>query len=161
MLKLVQASNDLDNILTTQVEDVESQKEADEVSMQVRVGIRLFPNLVGLAANQIGINKRVCVVLLKADTDCAHWLTMVNPVITKKGEYERTEIEGCGSLREPEELYYSVTRPWEITVQFQNPIGEWVSLDLQGFDARVVQHEVDHLDGILISDKGVKVDRPS
>ena len=177
-MKLVQASNDPDKILTTPTKPIEIlppidktgpriDPRAKDIGLKLRTGIRMNvdkqgnPNLVGLAANQIGINASMCVCLIGHEDGDYRWITMVNPKIEiPRFEYEKM-IEGCGSLREPEELYYEVERPVYIYVQYFNEQGEKMGIRLDHFSARVVQHEVDHLNGILISDRGVKVDRPS
>lgn len=150
MLELVQAPND---VLTTPVEPIEDISEAREVAMKLRSGIRIFGDLIGLAANQIGIAKAVTVVLLGDGTADARWVTMVNPRIVVDDGYQRTQIEGCGSLKKGKELY-RVTRPWNVQVEYTDECGDPQHLNLQGMDARVVQHEVDHLNGILISQIG-------
>lgn len=164
-MKLVQVSNDPEKILTTPTEPVEVHPggqisdEAKEIESKLRLAIRLNvdkhgkPNLVGLAANQIGIKKRICICEIE-ENGKHQWITMVNPMITETSVDLVTEIEGCGSLREPKELQYVVTRPREITVMFFDVQGNKMGAKLQDFSARVVQHEVDHLDGILISDRG-------
>jgi peptide deformylase len=164
-VKLVQASNDPEKILTTPTEPVEVQPggqisaEAKDIESKLRLAIRLNvdkrgnPNLVGLAANQIGIKKRVCICQIE-ENGKHRWVTMINPTITERSVDLATEIEGCGSIREPKELQYEVTRPREITVIFFDVQGNKMGAMLQDFSARVVQHEVDHLNGILISDRG-------
>jgi peptide deformylase len=162
MKKLVQASNDPEKILTTPTEPVEvhpGSNEAKEIEFQLRLAIRLNvdkqgnPNLVGLAANQIGIKKAICICQILVDGN-NEWVTMVNPEILSTGKEIVSDIEGCGSLREPKEEYYRVARPYEIRLSYHDLKGKLVVVDLDGFSARVVQHEVDHLNGILISDRG-------
>ena len=99
---------------------------------------------VGLAAPQIGILKRVVVVLVDDKI-----VEIVNPKIVKKlGKQE--EVEGCLSC--PGE--YGITlRPQRVTVEGQNRYGENVVYDGEGITARAFCHEVDHLDGILFVDK--------
>lgn len=152
-MKLVQASNDPAKILTTPTEPVTDFNEAPTLGLQVRTGIRIFGDLVGLAANQIGINKAVCVVYLDGG-EKPQWLTMVNPKIVSYGTRRVKDWEGCGSLREPTPLYVEVSRPDEVGVEFFNESGQKMGINLQGFDARVTQHEIDHLNGHLITEYG-------
>ncbi len=100
---------------------------------------------VGLAATQVGILRRFFVCTL-GDED----LLVVNPVIAKASRATETDEEGClslGSVRVP------VERPVEVTLDFVDADGNPQSRELEGLDARVVQHELDHLDGTLIIDR--------
>ncbi|MGE5371870.1 MAG: peptide deformylase [Solirubrobacterales bacterium] len=99
---------------------------------------------VGLAAPQIGVSKRIIVVHVE-DT----LLELVNPEIIE-GEGEADGIEGCLSVPG---VRGKVKRMEKITVTGLNRDGEAVSHDVEGMLARVVQHEVDHLDGVLFVDR--------
>lgn len=74
---------------------------------------------------------------------------MINPTILSRSSTLHTHVEDCLSVKE---AAGRVTRPFTIDVQFLNRIGQVLSARLHGLDARVVQHEVDHLDGILFID---------
>lgn len=97
----------------------------------------------GLAANQVGVTTRVAVV----DADGQRF-AMVNPVITLREGTERGE-EGCLSIPE---LTADVTRAARIVLEARDGQGQPFTLDLSGYAARAVQHEVDHLDGVLYID---------
>lgn len=101
---------------------------------------------VGLAAPQVGILKRFFVVM--ADDDVKR--VFINPQIiettTETSEYE----EGCLSIPK---LYEKITRPIGVTVQALNEKGKPFTLKADGLLARVIQHEYDHLDGILYIDR--------
>lgn len=100
---------------------------------------------VGLAATQVGILRRFFVCTLH-DED----RVLVNPVLTPLGMEAETELEGClslGPVRVP------VERHLRVTLEAFDADGSPVSLELEGHDARVVQHEVDHLDGKLMVDR--------
>lgn len=104
---------------------------------------------VGLAANQVNLPIRLFVVNLAASPDEGEELVFINPVISKpKGSAEAEE--GCLSLPG---LYANVTRPKQIRMNAYNLSGEEISADVSGFLARVLQHEFDHLDGILFTDR--------
>lgn len=110
----------------------------------------LSQNGVGLAAPQVGVNLRVIVVqLMSAGKLVGPVQEMINPVITKHS----TEIvgyeEGCLSI--PGE-FYKIDRPSTIDVKFQTLNGRYKRWYLRGLEARVVQHELDHLDGVLMID---------
>ena len=100
-------------------------------------------NGAGLAAPQIGVNKRVVVV------DVAEgYYELVNPVIvSQKGE--QTGPEGCLSVKGKQG---TVTRPYKVKAEYRDRNGKKHKLTADGFFARAVCHELDHLDGILYTD---------
>lgn len=102
---------------------------------------------VGIAGNQVGVVRRVLIV--QPDTD-ADPIPLVNPRVTETGPERETLEEGCLSLRG---VHVPVERPTCITVEAQDLDGEPVRLQLEEPGARVLQHEVDHLDGVLILDR--------
>ncbi|MBU0458613.1 peptide deformylase [Patescibacteria group bacterium] len=101
---------------------------------------------LGLAANQVGEPFRLCLAKFNDKTN-----VMINPDITWKSEETDNSDEGCLSLPG---LTVKITRPIEITVVYLNEKGEEQERKLSGMDARIIQHEVDHLDNILICDYG-------
>lgn len=105
---------------------------------------------IGLAANQVDLPYRLIVVNVKSDpTAKEEEHVFINPVIThRKGSEEKEE--GCLSLPE---IYAPVKRPQKIIVNAYNLKGEEINWELDGLHARVVQHECDHLDGILFIDR--------
>ncbi len=107
---------------------------------------------VGLAAPQIGISKRLIVVSLMHDYEDENFRTiaMINPEIIEHTEEVCTDSEGCLSV--PGE-FGDVTRWTGVKVEFLNLSGIKQSLKLTDLAARIVQHEIDHLDGILFTDK--------
>lgn len=99
---------------------------------------------IGLAANQIGVSKRILVI------DAGMTLAMINPVIW---EFKNWVVDEEGCLSIPDEKY-NVKRATWIKVKFTNTLGQEHKVVIDDHIlARVVQHEVDHLDGILICDK--------
>ncbi len=100
---------------------------------------------VGLAATQVGVLRRVFVF---HDEDEDH--VLVNPVIAQSGKATAVDEEGCLSLGP---VRVDVERPLEVTIEGRDASGEPVSYSLEGLAARVVQHELDHLDGKLIIDR--------
>jgi len=106
-------------------------------------------NGIGLAANQVDLPLRLFIVNLEAKPDEGEELVFINPVLSKPKGNEESE-EGCLSFPE---LYGPVTRPKQITVQAYNLKGEEIRANLNGLLARVVQHEFDHLDGVLFVDR--------
>ena len=100
---------------------------------------------VGLAAPQVGINERIIIVTL----DNKKIIALINPKIISVSENTAVGEEGCLSL--PGE-WGKVRRPEEITVQFLTPKKQQVVMKFKDFEAREIQHEIDHLDGILFTD---------
>ena len=99
---------------------------------------------VGLAAPQIGIFRRYCIVDVGDGI-----IELVNPVIESMSG-EQTGEEGCLSIPN---RYESVTRPMTVTVRAQDRKGNSFTITAEGFKARALCHEIDHLDGILYIDK--------
>ncbi len=102
-------------------------------------------NGVGLAAPQLGVAQRV-VVIAPFDTKP---MALINPVIVK-AEGELIGQEGCLSIPG---LYGDVKRAAKIEIDAFDRKGRAISIDLEGMPARIAQHEIDHLDGILFIDK--------
>ena len=104
---------------------------------------------VGLAANQVDLPIRLFVVNLEGKAGEGEELVFINPVISRPKGLEEKE-EGCLSLPE---LYGPVKRPKQIRVNAYGINGQEIQADLSGLFARVVQHESDHLDGVLFVDR--------
>lgn len=106
-------------------------------------------NGIGLAANQVDLPIRLFVINLSGKSDEGEELVFINPVVTKPKGNDEGE-EGCLSFPE---LYGPVVRPKQVNVNAYNLKGEEIRAPLSGFLARAVQHELDHLDGILFIDR--------
>jgi peptide deformylase len=106
-------------------------------------------NGVGLAANQVGVLQRVLVVDVPLDEGEHARFAMINPVIERRSGSENGE-EGCLSIPG---LYEDVSRSLEIRVKALDEWGKPFELEAEGYLARVIQHEVDHLDGVLFVDR--------
>jgi peptide deformylase len=100
---------------------------------------------VGLAATQVGVLRRLFVF-----SDEGEDRVLVNPVITKRSDEPVLDDEGCLSLRE---VLVPVERASTVTIEGLDVDGEPLKLELEMPSARVVQHELDHLDGVLILDR--------
>jgi peptide deformylase len=110
-----------------------------------------FAEGIGLAAPQIGVSRRVCVLDLhdEDNPDDGRWV-LVNPVIVESSDEEDKASEGCLSIPEMEEV---VTRPARVTVQGFDADGQAIEVEADGLLARALQHEIDHLDGVLFTDR--------
>jgi peptide deformylase len=102
---------------------------------------------IGLAATQLGVLHRVLVYRAYSDDPVT---ALVNPVIEWSGEELEALEEGCLSLPG---VHVEVERPAEVRVRARDGHGEEIVVEAKGLEARVIQHEIDHLDGILILDR--------
>jgi peptide deformylase len=104
---------------------------------------------VGLAANQVGLPYRFFIINLEGDPAKAPEHVFINPVINRRGAKVEKE-EGCLSFPE---IYAPVKRSEKLILSAYNLDGQEINYELDGFFARAVQHEYDHLDGILFIDR--------
>jgi len=102
---------------------------------------------VGLAANQVGILHRLLVYRVHQQSPVA---ALVNPEIEWVGDELETLEEGCLSLPA---VHVDVERPVHIRVNALDEYGEPLTIEASGLEARVIQHEIDHLDGVLVLDR--------
>ena len=105
---------------------------------------------IGLAAPQVGVSERVMVVDVPEEDGERHVHALVNPVIVESASETEKASEGCLSIPGLEEV---VTRPVRVVVEGLSPSAEPVRIEAGGLLARALQHELDHLDGILFIDR--------
>ena len=110
---------------------------------------------VGLAAPQLGILRRI-LVYRASDEDEPK--VLINPELVERSDETEVGTEGCLSLLGGE-LQVPVARHLRVRVSGRDVSGDAVDLDAEGFEARVIQHEIDHLDGILIFDRAEDQER--
>ena len=101
----------------------------------------------GLAAPQVGVAKRIIVLDVPEDDSPAY--ALVNPRIVERGDERARDIEGCLSIPGVSEV---VERPERVVVEAEDLDGESLRIEADGDLARCLQHEIDHLDGILFID---------
>ena len=101
---------------------------------------------VGLAATQLGVLQRI--FIFEPEGEVGH--AVINPRIIESSDEKLTEEEGCLSLGE---VRVPVERSTKVTLEGTDPSGDEVRFELEGLSARVVLHEYDHLDGVLILDR--------
>jgi peptide deformylase len=104
---------------------------------------------VGLAAPQLGVLRRI-LVYRKAEEEPV--VALVNPRVVSTGEEVEAADEGCLSLGAAT-VVVEVERPTALKIEASSPEGEPISIEAEGLEARVIQHELDHLDGVLIIDR--------
>lgn len=105
---------------------------------------------VGLAANQIGRLKRILVAAYEDENGEMVEFAVVNPKVEERSEESEKDVEGCLSLPG---MRVEVERPAAVTVTGHDPSGEPLRVEAEGLLARIFQHEIDHLDGVLILDR--------
>jgi peptide deformylase len=110
---------------------------------------------VGLAAPQLGVLRRI-LVYRAGDEDEPK--VLINPELVERSDETEVGTEGCLSLLGGE-LQVPVARHLRVRVSGRDASGDAVDLDVEGFEARVIQHEIDHLDGILIFDRAEDQER--
>ena len=103
-------------------------------------------NGAGLAAPQVGVLRRACLVL---DEKTEQYLELINPVIIQQSG-EQTGLEGCLSVPGK---WGIVTRPNHVRVRAQDRNGKWFEVEGEGLTARAFCHEIEHLDGHLYTEK--------
>ena len=134
-----------DPVLRMRADDVSEFDDELEKLSERMIALMHDADGVGLAATQVGILRRIFVCTLDGEDR-----VLVNPVITPLGDETDSDAEGClslGSVRVP------VERARQVKLEAQDVAGAPVALELEGHPARVVQHEVDHLDGKLMLDR--------
>ena len=108
---------------------------------------------IGLAATQVGTLNRVLVYRVQQESPVN---ALINPVIEWRGKESEVMEEGCLSLPG---VIVDVERPVHIRVAAQDEWGDDIEIEASGLEARVIQHEVDHLDGVLILDRTTRDQR--
>jgi peptide deformylase len=126
---------------------------ADEMERVRGLVPRMFATMyrapgIGLAAPQVGVGLRFAIVDLMPDEKPAP-IVLINPEVTAYSEEQATREEGCLSL--PGQ-YADVTRPARVTVRYTDVEGAKRQIQAEGLLAACIQHEIDHLDGILFVD---------
>jgi peptide deformylase len=108
---------------------------------------------IGLAATQVGVMHRVLVYRVESEAAVA---ALVNPVLEWASDEREPMEEGCLSLPG---VLVEVDRPVHVRVRAQDERGEGLVIEASGLEARVIQHEMDHLDGVLILDRTTRDQR--
>lgn len=138
-------------MLKVRAEEV-GQVPEEELIADLLETMRASPACVGLAAPQIGVSRRVIAIDVsehKKTTSCHGLVVMIDPVIIEASGRE-VGREGCMSVPD---LTANVARADRIVVRGRTPDGSDRVIVTQGFEARAFQHEIDHLDGLLILDR--------
>jgi peptide deformylase len=138
-----------DERLREQSKPVDRLSEDDQVLIDNMIETMHGVPGVGLAAPQVGVLKRILVIDITVGKKPESLLVMVNPEILAR-DGEKTEEEGCLSIPD---FTAEVTRAATVEVGYQNRLGEQVTLSADGLMSKAIQHEMDHLNGILFIDR--------
>ena len=142
-----------DHLILKQVAKEVTEEELKEISLDKEGIVKdmlvtmLHHKAIGLAAPQIGISKRIIVA---KEPNNAGAIVLINPVIVKKSKQVSTAEESCLSCPN---AVIKITRPKEVKVRSLNLDGTYTTLKYRGLLGREVQHEIDHLNGRLITDE--------
>src|SRR3954463_7086365 len=142
-----------DPVLRAKAREIEVFDDAlrEEVA---RMGRLMIDSIgIGLAATQVGTLNRVLVYRVQQESPVN---ALINPVIEWRGKESEAMEEGCLSLPG---VIVDVERPVHIRVTAQDEFGDDIEIEASGLEARVIQHEVDHLDGVLILDRTTRDQR--
>jgi peptide deformylase len=138
-----------DPVLRMQAREVETPDEALQALVDRMSRLMTEARGVGLAAPQLGILRRVLVYQTSEEDPIS---ALVNPQLVASSDEREADDEGCLSLGAAS-VVVPVERAMEVTVEASSPAGEPIRIEAEGLEARVLQHELDHLDGVLTIDR--------
>jgi peptide deformylase len=142
-----------DPVLKSRATPVDRFDDTLRQQVQRMAGIMRDAIGVGLAAPQLGISQRLLVYRIGSD---APLITLVNPELEWRSEDVETLEEGCLSIPT---MAVDVERPVHVRVRAHDEHGDERLVEASGLEARVIQHEMDHLDGVLMLDRASREDR--
>ena len=142
-----------DPVLKSRATPVDRFDETLLQQVQRMAGIMRDAIGIGLAAPQLGISQRLLVYRMGSD---APVITLVNPELEWNSEDGETFEEGCLSIPS---VAVDVERPIHVRVRARDEHGDERLVEASGLEARVIQHEMDHLDGVLMLDRASREDR--
>jgi peptide deformylase len=138
-----------DPVLRMKANDVDEIDESVSGLVERMTGLMAEARGVGLAAPQLGILRRVLVYQAGEESTV---VALINPKVVETSEERAADDEGCLSLGAAS-VVVPVERAVSLVVEATSPEGENVRVEAEGLEARVIQHELDHLDGVLIIDR--------
>jgi peptide deformylase len=141
-----------DPVLRSPAGDIEELTEAHKQLIKDMFDTMRDAPGVGLAGPQVGVMERIFVYEASEEDSGV----LINPKIVERSEEIQTDDEGCLSLPG---LYYPVERSYSIVVEGRDGEGNPVTIEAEDYKARIFQHEIDHLDGVLFIDHLSQEDR--
>lgn len=157
-MNIIQMSTEVRPIITdydalsercVEVDTTKKNTEVQEIVIEMKKVIRAHKDIVSLAANQIGFDKRIVCLNFNGDIR-----TFVNPILESVEGIELSR-ECCHSI--PGKTFIRI-RHTKVKVSYQTPLSKIQSVELVGYAAIAMQHAIDHLDGLLVSDVGLEID---
>ena len=150
MDKVVEVITDYDKLSNrcNEINLTKDNKLVQEIVLKLKNTIRSHEDMTALSANQIGYDKRIFCLNFNGDIR-----TFINPLIQDAKGLELSR-EKCHS--EPDREFIR-SRHSKVTVMYQTPLGKIETVELVGMAARVFQHHLDHLDGLLLSDVSLEI----
>jgi peptide deformylase len=140
-----------DPLLTKKLEDFDFNTDYDLKEIEsTMIEIMKENNGIGISANQVGFDQRVIVVWPRAHSELKEPLALFNPKIVALSPELTEDEEGCLSFPD---LFFKVSRPKDLVVEFVDSDRKNRIITLYGYDAKCVQHEIDHLDGVCFTSK--------
>jgi peptide deformylase len=139
-----------DPVLRTEAEEVEAFDDELRELVQDMWETMYHADGIGLAAPQVGVSRRVLVVDLRREDEPEARVALVNPTVAWASDETDKAPEGCLSIPGLEEV---VERPWAVRIEGRDPEGNEVVIEADELYSRALQHEIDHLDGILFPDR--------
>ena len=140
------------DILSERCDEIDLTKKNKNIQntvLQLKNTIKANPGMLGLSANQIGSYDRVLVLNFNGNLR-----SFVNPIITRVDGFELSR-ETCHSIPGKTFIRMRNSRVW---VTYQTPLGKIESVELNGVAAKMMQHHIDHLDGLILSDVSLEID---
>jgi peptide deformylase len=134
-----------DPVLRTRANEVGGLREEHKRLIKDMIDTMRDAPGIGLAAPQVGVLERIFVWEVEGEHGA-----VIDPVIVQRSTETEAEEEGCLSLPG---LVFPVVRPAEVTIEGRNEEGESIRIEADDLLARVIQHEIDHLDGVLFPDR--------
>lgn len=150
VLPIVKHPND---ILTTPAKEVTTFDHELATLLDDMYETMVAADGIGLAAPQVGVSKRVAIVDLGEGEDV---IEMINPEVVAIGGKE-VEVEGCLSFPD---IYGEVERPFYVKIEAEDREGNLYELEAEDYEARAILHEIDHLNGILFTEKIIRYVSP-
>lgn len=140
-------------ILTTPAKEVKKFDHQLATLLDDMYDTMIAADGIGLAAPQLGVSKRVAIVDLGEGQEV---IEMINPVVVAIGGKE-IEVEGCLSFPD---IYGEVERPFYVKIEAEDREGNLYELEAEDYEARAIMHEIDHLNGILFTEKIIRYVSP-
>lgn len=150
-LEILTNPNPLLRRISEEVTDEEIQSPEFKTYLKKLFDIMLEKDGIGIASPQVGVAKRIVIV----SNNGKNHQFLINPEITWENKEKTPLLEGCLSVPS---IFGMVTRPKTVHIKARNENGEKIKIQASGYLAKVIQHEIDHLNGILFIDRAEQLE---